>query len=956
MGPGAGCRLWGDRAPYNVAFFVILQRHPAMTLAVGTRFGPYEIAAPLGEEGSGFWRAADREQDRIVVLKMLPERFTADSEKRARLERQSRVLAGLNHANICVVHEIRREGDVDLVAMEFVEGQTLADRLKKGALPLDRAVRTAMAIAEALHAAHTAGVVHGHLKPSNIMLTADGTVKIVDFGLAKWETAVVASPKGTPAPDKRSKAALPDVPDDIVRYLAPERIDGKDADVRSDVFAFGAVLYEMVTGQKAFEGRNRAMLVAAISNLDPYPLSKTQPDSPAMLDHIAQRCLAKDPDDRWQTWHDLLVQLRWVSEGGGVGLAAARAQQRRERRMLSLVAAGVFLAAVLTVLAAFSGRGPAATGSMQFRVPVGGLSSSDIAISPDGRLLALVAAPGSGDQPALYVRPTGDTVFRKLIGTEGAVQPFWSPDSRAIGFAAGGRLKRVDAAGGAPKDLGPAPGFMGGAWGTANVILFGSGTGLWRVASEGGNPEPATAVASGEAGHYWPSFLPDGQRFLYLAMTAEAGSRAIYAGALGSKDRTKVMVADSNPVFAEPGYIVFHRGATLFAQTFDEKTLTASGDALHIADQLEFNGSTGRGSFDVSHQGALVLFQVQAGAGGGGRGAPMTGSQWVWRDRTTSAAVAASEVGTYGDMDLSPDGKLIAVTQFEGVGSAPDIWVIDWQRANVSWRVTLDPGDDLNPVWSRPAGDRIAFTTYRKGNADIYVKNANGAGDETPLVNSPADELIEDWSKDGKFIAYKLGAEATADIWVMPLSGDKKPFPMVEGPYRKDEPQFSYDGNWLAYVSFESGDIAQVYVTSFPGREQKIRVSKDGGGVPRWREDGRELQFVALDGQVMTAEFRPGPAATAGVPSSLFRLTGGNPGGRDPTRHVMSVTPTGQKFLVRAPSAVAGGIPFNFPAVSGSGQQPSTQAEISAGLTVIRNWPAQFDVTALADAQKRRRP
>jgi hypothetical protein len=427
-------------------------------------------------------------------------------------------------------------------------------------------------------------------------------------------------------------------------------------------------------------------------------------------------------------------------------------------------------------------------------------------------------------------------------------------------------------------------------------------------------------------------------------MTTEPGSRAIYAGALGSKDRTKVMVADSNPVYAEPGYVVFHRGATLFAQAFDARTLTPSGDALHIADQLEFNAATGRGSFDVSQHGGLVLFQAQGGARGGGRGGPMTGSQWVWRDRTSNALVAASEVGTYGDMDVSPDGKLIAVTQFEGLGSAPDIWVIDWQRANVSWRVTLDPGDDLNPVWSRPTGDRIAFTTYRKGNADIYVKNANGTGDETPLVNSSADELIEDWSKDGKFIAYRLGPEATADIWALPLSGDKKPFAVVEGPYRKDEPQFSHDGKWLAYVSFESGDIAQVYVTSFPGREQKIRVSKDGGGVPRWREDGKELQFVSLDGEVMAVEFRPGPAATAGVPSPLFRLTGGNPGGRDPTRHVMSVTPTGQRFLVRAPSNVAGGITFNFPGAAGAVPQASVQAEISAGLTVIRNWPAQFNV------------
>ena len=921
-----------------------------MPLDAGTRLGPYQVISTLGAEvAADVYKASDADQKRTVVIKVLPARLAESPEARKAFERDVRTLSGLNHPHICTPYEVRREEDTDFVVMECVEGETVAKRLERGPLPLDEALKITLALADALWSAHHAGVVHRNLRPTNIILTPDGHAKLVDFGLAKWEQPKPASTKTSS--DRRTKATLPDVPDDVVRYLAPEQLDGQAGDGRADIFALGAIIYEMVTGERVFEGRNRPMLVAAIATLDPYPLSKTQPDSPPAFDHVVQRCLAKDPDDRWQTAHDLLVQLRWITEGGDVRLAATRARQKRERVVLAIAAGVLFLTGLLGAQVGLSWSGSADTRAFHFRVPVAGLSTHDIAMSPDGKLLALVARPNTQDPSALYVRATGAPEFRRLVGTEDAAQPFWSPDSRSIGFTAGGRLKRVEASGGAPKDLGDASGFTGGTWSTAGVILFGSAKGIQRVSAEGGNPEPVTTVEKSEAGHFWPAFLPDAQHYLYLAWSADAGPRTVLTASLASGERTKLMTADSNVVYADPGYILFHREATLFAQPYDPKRRALAGDAIHIADQVDFTTSNGHGSFAVSQNGALVYFQSQGGRGGpAGRGGLIPNAQYGWKDRSGRTIHAAGEPGTYGDMDLSPDGKLIAITQSDG-SSGADIWVIDWQRAGVSAKLTLDPADDINPVWERPSGSRVAFTTYRKGNADIYVKAANGTGAETPLLDSPANESIEDWSKDGRYIAYRQGPEGAEDLWILPLTGDKKPFPIVEGPFRKDEPQFSYDGNWLAYTSDESGGTFQVFVISFPGREHKIQVSKDGGGQPRWREDGKELYFKSLENQVMAVTITLGPRLDASVPQMLLPSGLTSPTSRDPARHQLAVLPNGQQFLVRVPAGqgqpggpgrATAGVPM---ATTGRGTlAPGSvqQGFVSSGLTVIRNWPAAF--------------
>ena len=924
-----------------------------MPLESGVRLGPYEIVSLISAEGDEIYKASDTQQNLTVAIKLLPPDLSEDDEWKQRVERQLKALSGLSHPHIRTVHSISQEGDTHFLVMEHLEGETLAERLQRGPLPLDEAVKVALGLADGLNRMHGAGLVHRDLRPANVILTAQGP-KLTDFGLGKQQEE---PKKPVPSSDVRSKATLPDVPDDIVRYMPPERVEGREGDARSDIFAFGAVLYEMVTGEKAFEGRNRPMLIAAIASLDPYPMSKNQPDSSPMLDHIAQRCIAKDPDDRWQSAHDLLVQLRWVAEGGDVLLAAARERRKRERRVLAVVGLVVFFVTVAVTQAFMYWGGTDESEPFQFRVPVAGLSSSDISISPDGSMLAVVAKPNTQEPSWLFVRQTGTTEFRRLVGTEEASQPFWSPDSKSIGFIAGGRVKRVDAAGGAPKDLGEAKGFTGGSWGTSGIILFGSAKGVYRISSEGGPVELVTTLEKEETGHFWPSFLPDGRHYLYTAWSADVANRAVFGGTLDEKETTKVLTADSNVAYAEPGYLLFRREATLFALPFDAGSVKSTGEPLHIADQLDFTSANGRGHFGVSQNGTLLYFQGQGGRGGSqGRG-EMIGPnfQWGWRDRTGAELERIGETGTFGDMDLSPDGKLVAVTQPDTAAPGADIYVIDWQRLGVASRLTLDPGDDINPVWARPAGDRIAFTTYRKGNADIYVKNANGSGAETPLLETPENESVEAWSHDGQYIAYKRGPERSEDIWILPLTGEKKePFPIVEGPFQKDEPQFSYDGKWLAYTSNESGGIYQVWLVSVPGREQRLQVSKDGGGQPRWRADGKELFFRSPDGSAMSAEITLGPKVGAGVPGVLFgggALTTAISG--DPVRHQWAVMGNGQRFVTRVTPAVGGaqargavtvrGIPFNAPTTrGGQGQALGGQAIVSSGLTVIRNWPASF--------------
>ena len=953
-----------------------------MPLSFGTRLGPYEIVAAIGAGGMGeVYKASDTRLNRIVAIKVLPPHWAADAEMQERFTREAQAVAALSHPHICTLHDIGRTGPqsapgpaqdggtrraddvpIDYLVMEYLEGETLDKRLQRGSLPLDEAFRTGVAIAEALAAAHRDGVVHRDLKPANVMLTPSGP-KLLDFGLAKLEPA--GRPDSAPPAAGASlglashRLTSPGLMIGTLQYMAPEQIEGADADARTDIFAFGAILHEMITGTKAFEGRNRALLIAAIATLELDPLSKLRPGVPAALDHVAKRCLAKDPDDRWQSAHDLALKLRWVAGAGIVATQPAPAARALDKRMSLILAAGVVLLAATALPAFMYWRAPATSEPLQFRVPVAGLSDADIAISPDGELIALVARPNTQQGSSLFVRPVNATTFRRLGGTDDAALPFWSPDSRTIAFVAGGRLKRVDATGGAPKDIAAAPpSFTGGAWNAEGTIVFGSSAGLYRVPAEGGTPDLITKIEKPEAGHFWPSFLPGGRRYVYLAWSVDPAQRALMVGALGSAERTRLVESDSRASYADPagsaapGYLLFQREGTLFARAFDPGTATFTADPVHLADQVGFTSANGHGHFAVSQTGVLLYFQRPGTAAGvSGRGQTVPNTIYGWSDRTGRQLALAGEQATYGDMDLSPDGRFVAVTRVE-TGPGADIWVIDWERAGVSWRLTLDPSDDINPVWA-PAGDRIAFTTFRNGNADVYVKNANGIGDETPILNSPANEFVEDWSKDGRYLAYRLGTDTSEDIYVLPLTGgDAKPMPVVTGPFRKDEPQFSDDGNWLAYTSNESG-MFEVYVVSFPALDQKVRISAiGGGGQPRWRGDGKEIYYRGPDGAAMVADLKVGARIDPGVPRRLFPAHFGSPTSRDPVRHQWSVTADGQRFVVRLPpssaaalsgsaSGRAGTVPFVAQSpTAGTAGAASGQGIVYSGLTVIRNWPA----------------
>ena len=949
-----------------------------MSLATGTRLGPYEIVALVGADPTGeVYHARDARNERNVAIKTFPAN---DPGARARLKERALAVAQLKHPHICGLHEVGHEqleprlveqpidaaseaapigeappavDEIDFLVLEYLEGQTLETKLQRGALSLREAVTIAIAIADALDTAHGKGILHRDLRPSNVMLTKDGAVKLLNCGLADAPHVPlqgVSSVARTVVGDATDVATVA-AP---LEYAAPEQLEGLSSDARSDLFALGVLLFEMVTGTRAFQGKNQTLLIAAIMSLELEPLSKVRPGTPAALDHVVDRCLEKSPEDRWQTAHDLGVQLRWIAEGGAV-LPASMDRWKLALRLGVGAAIVLILGASVTGIAYVSRR--TVPEPLQFRVPVYGITQSgmDSAISPNGELIAVVARPDPPESAALYVRSVRSPTFRRIAGTDDAAQPFWSPDSRSIGFVIGGRLKRVDAAGGPPQNIAAAPGFTGGAWSSDGTIVYGSPQGLFQVLAEGGTSQQLTKVQGGETGHYWPAFRSDGRHYTYLTWSSDPTQRALYVASIGSSDRKKLMALESNVAHA-PGYLLYHRDATLFAHAFDDEGLQLTGEPLHVIDELAFNSANGRGAFDVSQQGSLLYYQGQGGPSG--RAQVNVGVQFGWRDHSGGQSGIAGDAGTYGDMDLSPDGKLFAVTRQEPGNAGADIWIIDWQRGAPT-RLTLDPSDDVNPVWSND-GKRVAFTTFRKGNADIYVKNANGVGPETPLVDTTANEYVEDWSKDGRFLAYKLGKDSYDDLYVLPLTGDeKKPIPFVEGAFRKDEPQFSYDGKWIAYVSDESGTF-QVYVIDFPGRKERHQASTIGGGQPRWDASGKRLYYRGPDNAIMEVDV---PSLLRGDPVVPQRLFFVPPlaSAQDQTRHQMSVIRDGSQFLVRYPNTggnaflaptapgtrgAANNVPFNFtPAgptgqITGAGRGNQFSNNPPLGLTVIRDWIA----------------
>jgi len=821
------------------------------------------------------YKARDTRLNRTVAIKVLPEHVAQNAERKQRFVREAQAIAALNHPNICVVHDVGEDSRTHYLVMEYLEGETLAARLEKGPVPMDQALKYAVEIADALDKAHQREVVHRDIKPGNIMLTKSGA-KLLDFGLAKLGSSPVTGqdPLETAGKGQSDLTAQGTILGTL-QYMAPEQIEGEEADARSDIFAFGVVVYEMITGKKAFKGKSQASLIASILEHDPIPISALQQMTPPALDRLVRTCLAKEPENRWQNAHDLMIQLRWVVDGGPemtiTSVVIAR-RKWRERVAWSLATLGL-LGTVAFAVAHF--RTPMADApAVEFSIAppdntfftVGTVAVAPFpAVSPDGRHIAFVATKVGTNPRRIWVRSLDSPDARELPGTEGAIGTFWSPDSRQIGFFAEGKLKRVEYSGGPALVVSNVADFAsGGTWNRDGTILFAQRPtgGLSRVSASGGEATPVTTpdASRKEMRHHWPYFLPDGRHFLYLAEPPST----IWVASLDSKETKQLPNADSMAVYASPGYLLFVRQATLMGQAFDAAHLALQGEPFRIAENVRFIGNgngNGAAAFSVSDTGVLVYRS----------GANISAVKTVWFDRTGRELEPINQTGDSRNPRLSPDDSRIAV-QRQDPGGRGDIWVIDLARGTNS-RVTFNATDESYPIWS-PDGTRIVYASNQNGKLDLYQKASTGAGNEELVLKSDQDKLPVDWSSDGKLLLFRSTDPKTLfDLWILPLNGDRKPVPFAQAPFNEAWASFSPDGKWIAYSSDESGNY-QVYVQPFPPTGDKTQISVDIGLTPFWRRDGKELFFLTSDNRVFSVDVELGAKFRAGVPKSLFQARG----------------------------------------------------------------------------------
>ncbi len=853
-----------------------------MSLATGTRLGPYEIAAPIGAGGMGeVYRARDTRLDRTVAIKVLPAHLASDPTRRERFEREAKAISSLNHPHICILHDVGREAGTDFLVMEYLEGETLAKRLERGPLPLDQLLRVAIEVADALDQAHRHGVIHRDLKPSNIMLVPRSGTKLMDFGLAK-PVAHASHPALRDGADAVARA-LPTVSAPLtaegtivgtLNYMAPEQLEGKGADARSDLFAFGAVLYEMATGKKAFEGKKPASTMVAILEHEPLPMAQLQPMTPPGFERLVKTCLAKDPDERWQTAHDVLLELKWIAEGGSqVGLAAPVISRRKKRELLAWGVAGLLAVTLAALLVIQLRNVPPQAGPVRFSVyppEKNTFAGNDLALSPDGRWLAFTARSSDGKR-ILWLRPLDSFTAQMLPGTEDAFLPFWSPDGKSIAFFSGGKLKKIEPGGGSVETLCDAGGGAGGTWNRDGVIVFAPyfEGGLMRVSAAGGPVTPVTQLdpGHGETNHLWPVFLPDGRHFLFDLLGRD--NSGIYVASLDSSERRRLIpqqnITELTPVaYAPPGYLLFVRHAVLMAQPFDARRLELKGEPFRLADVFSISGP-GLAPFSVSASGVLA-YRQQAGA---------DVVQPTWFGRDGKQLGTAGPPGPYGGPSLfslfaiSPDGRTLAATR-RGGGALASVWTIDLVRGTAT-PFTASDFASAGPIWS-PDGSRIVFSSVRDTPPNLYMKSLSGAGGEERVERSINQSWASDWSPDGRFILYYvIDPKTKADLWLLPLSGDRKPVPFLQTQFNEADGRISPDGKWVAFQSDKSGR-AEVYVTSFPTAGREWQISTNGGTHQEWRGDGKELIYLAPERKLMALEVKIGNGFDAGVPKLLFQL------------------------------------------------------------------------------------
>jgi len=874
-----------------------------VTLAPGARLGPYEVLGALGAGGMGeVYRARDTRLAREVAVKVLPAHLSADPEVRARFDREAKAISQLNHPHICSLYDLGHQDGADYLVMELLEGETLAARLERGPMAPPELLRCAMEVADALDRAHRSGIVHRDLKPGNVMLTRGGA-KLLDFGLARAAGLPAAPGSLTQSPTVGRPLTAEGTIVGTFQYMAPEQLEGGEADARTDIFAFGVTLYEMATGRRAFEGRTQASLIASILKEEPRPVSELQPMSPPGLDRLVRACLAKDPEERIQTAHDVRLQLRWIAEGGSqAGVPAPVAARRRGRERLAWIAAGVASMAAVALGALFLLRPAARPAVVRFTVPMGsGMRSINWPrISPDGLTLAFLASDSTG-RSSIWIRPLNSLSAYPLAGTEGAGRPYWSPDSRYLAFFTGSQIKKIAVAGGPPLLVcnTSLPAACDMSWGRNGRILFdGRATdSLQAVSAEGGVPEPATFPdrRSGESGHAWPCFLPDGRHFLFLAFGPRAPKGGMLeVGTLGSREAKVLEEVESRVEYAPPGYLVYVSDGTLVARPFDAAALKFTGEPLPVAEHAVVDASA-NADFSVSAAGVLALLPNASAAK----------SQLVWLDRAGHELGQAAPPDAYRDIALSPDDSRVAYGLYDPHQGTEDIWVRDLARG-VSSRLTFDPGNEIQPLWS-PDGAHIAFQAFRGTRYQLRVKPASGAGQDdslTDLLTDPIDPV--DWSRDGQTLICQHRGRSNWDVVSVSAAAGHRMTPLVAGPFSEVRGRLSPDGRWLAYQSNETGR-PEIYVQPYPGPGGKWQVSSAGGIDPRWRADGKELFYASLGFELMAVPVVVGATFQSGTPVRLFQRDMED-AGYFLTRY--AVASNGQRFLVNVPVQGAGNSAF----------------------------------------------
>ncbi len=866
-----------------------------MALTAGTRFGPYEIQSQLGAGGMGeVYRARDTRLDRTVAIKVLASHLSSSPELKQRMEREARSISALNHPNICHLYDIGSEHQTEYLVMEFLEGETLADRLRKGALRPSEVLKIGIGVAEALSVAHQHGIIHRDLKPGNIMLTKAGA-KLMDFGLAK--SAAGAGPaSGSAAPLLSAVRTMTDVTPvsplttagtviGTIQYMSPEQIEGKEADARSDLFALGAVLYEMLTGARPFQGKSQISVASAILEQNPAPISSVQPLTPAALEYVIHTCLAKNPDERFQNAHDVELQLRWIAESELPTAGSTDTNIRNRERLAWLVAAVLACVLIASGLWWLSSNGTKKVSYFAAPMP---FEAQDVAISPNGHTTVIAGHQESERTASLWTYEPGSEEASRIPNTEGANFPFWSADGRSLGFFADGKLKRLDLAGGPVQTLCDAPTGRGGSWNKNGDIIFTPsgllGVGLYRIPAAGGTP---TQIASPdrsmkEDSLRWPFFLPDGIHYLYSAinLSGRKDLYAIYAGSLKSSEKHLILKTQGNVAYVDPGYLLFYRDRTLFAQGFDPKNLKLTGESVPIFTDIGFAPRISKATFSASSSGLLLAQKAGESAV----------SQLVWFDRKGHEVGVATKPGIYGNVALSPNGRLVASDTTDPGSLNTDIYTYEVDSGE-SKRLTFDPAIDSMPIWS-PDERQLVFADNREPRFDLYLKDSDGAHEEKAIPQEGADRFPNDWSRDGKYILYERGP----DLWYVSIP-DLKPAEFLKATSTLRTGRFSPDGKWVAYSSSESGKW-EIYVTSFPEAHGKWQVSNAGGTQPRWRGDGKELFYLSPDDKLMAVPVKTGANFDAATPTMLFQAYPRETVAATSEQFFYDVGQDGQKFLI----------------------------------------------------------